>query len=131
MSTRFYYFGRPKIGRHKGIITMAVDFNKETKRLTFAMSFCSPRDQFCKRRGRMIAEGRLAAGKGGCLTVPDGVMPSTAVCNYFNNPGLLPRTFLPQWARYWVLVPQNLATGQPVLLNYGEKLSVAEVGPSA
>lgn len=113
MSIRYYYFGRPKTGRHKGIITMAVDFSKETKALEFSMSFCSPRDQFCKRRGRMIAAGRLAVRKCWHLAVKEGVMPSEAVCEFFNSTDTL-RNSLPQWARSWKLLSNNLATGVPI-----------------
>jgi hypothetical protein len=56
---RYYYFGRQKGGRHGGIISMAVQVAPDYSAVEFAMSFCSPKDQFSKVRGRNIAHGRL------------------------------------------------------------------------
>jgi len=38
-------------------------FNEDEKKFEIAVSRCSAKDSFFKKKGRMIAEGRLKAGK--------------------------------------------------------------------
>ena len=46
-----------------GRVTAAVKLADDNEQLTVGLSFSSPRDQFCKKKGRMIAAGR-AVGLG-------------------------------------------------------------------
>ena len=118
-AVRFYYFGRPKEGRHQGVITMAVSVDEGYTQAKFAMAFCSPRDQFCKERGRCIAQGRLEANRGyeQQIQIPKDMKPSVAICEFFNN--ALDRAVLPQWARDWVIVSDNLAAGTTPMRRVG------------
>jgi len=45
----------------KGGVTVA--FSEGEGHLTYAVAHCSPRDNYCRKTGRAIAEGRLKAGK--------------------------------------------------------------------
>ena len=118
MSMRYYYFGRPLTGRHQGVITMAVEVDSGYTEAGFAMSFCSPKDQFCKARGRQIAGGRLnKPGLKHTVVLAKDVKPSTAICTYFNDQ--MDRSVLPQWARDWVLVPDALAAGASIMRHVG------------
>ena len=40
-------------------VTLAANYNEENSSLNIATSRCSPKDQFSKKLGRIIAEGRL------------------------------------------------------------------------
>lgn len=42
-----------------GGITLAAKFDEENKKWLFAAAYCNPKDLFCKRIGRVKAEGRL------------------------------------------------------------------------
>jgi len=54
-----------------GRVTAAVEVADGAAKV--GLAFCSPRDQFERRKGRLISEGRLAAGKHFCELplVPD------------------------------------------------------------
>jgi hypothetical protein len=59
---------------YDGHITVAyqLDDNRDSEQryVRAAAAFCSPYDQFTKKKGRLISEGRLKAGK--CV---DAIMP--------------------------------------------------------
>lgn len=50
---------------NKGRITAAIDVDstRKNKIANIALAFCSPKDQFCRKTGRLISEGRLSKGK--------------------------------------------------------------------
>jgi len=43
----------------KGYITVAYNYDPAAQQLSYGLSFCSPLDQFSRKRGVLIAEGRL------------------------------------------------------------------------
>jgi hypothetical protein len=53
------YFIHPLVGSTGGRATLAMKIEPELGRVTLGMSWCSPKDQFCKKKGRMIATGRM------------------------------------------------------------------------
>lgn len=46
-----------------GRAAIAVDYDREAGVVSYAIAWCSPKDQFHKKKGRMIASGRLDVGK--------------------------------------------------------------------
>ena len=60
-TTRYYYIGNKEaeVRRRCGVITVATTVQPDMKTLKVGFAFCSARDQFCKRIGRKIAEGRM------------------------------------------------------------------------
>lgn len=61
------------IFRHRqlgeGHLTVALAYNQDKNNLDYAVSLCSPTDQFSRPKGRMIAEGRLQAYRSGRKTL--------------------------------------------------------------
>ncbi len=47
-----------------GRVTAAIQVENQIAEV--GLAFCSPQDQFARKRGRLIAEGRLNAGKAFC-----------------------------------------------------------------
>jgi hypothetical protein len=45
----------------EGYITVAYNYDPVVQQLSYGLSFCSPLDQFSRKRGVLIAEGRLEA----------------------------------------------------------------------
>jgi len=45
-----------------GGATVTCDYDKDTKQLRFAVALCSTKDGFCKKKGRLISQGRLVTG---------------------------------------------------------------------
>jgi len=45
----------------KGYVTVAFDYDTDNELIHYALSFCSPLDQFSRKRGNLIAQGRLVA----------------------------------------------------------------------
>ena len=58
---RFYIYPYIEGG---GRASIAVEVDKETSIVMYGVAWCSPKDQFNRKKGRMIAEGRLMSGKG-------------------------------------------------------------------
>jgi len=53
--------------KYDGAVTVAYETtpnkNKDNVHLCIGLAWCSPRDQFCRAKGRLIAEGRLKSDK--------------------------------------------------------------------
>lgn len=47
----------------KGCVTFRFDWRGKNS-FVYSVAFCSPTDRFCKKLGREIAAGRMAAGRG-------------------------------------------------------------------
>lgn len=58
---RFYIYPYVSNG---GRASIAVEYIRETGLVVYGVAWCSPKDQFNRKKGRMIAEGRLESGKG-------------------------------------------------------------------
>lgn len=59
----YFYFNRPEAGGNRSRwATVAYTIRQSTigVAVTYALAYCSPRDNFCKARGRLIASNRLA-----------------------------------------------------------------------
>lgn len=57
MEKIFRYYSKDRFNR----VTVVAKFENNT--LVFAVARCSDKDQFCRKTGRAIAEGRLSKGK--------------------------------------------------------------------
>ena len=68
-----YFYHRPDYS--KFAVTVAYRRNLAENAVEFGAAFCRKSDQFNKKRGRMIAEGRLAATPAAVAlpSAPDGV----------------------------------------------------------
>ena len=53
---KFFHF-RSEQG--KGSVTIGYEVNLETKTVTFTVAHCAPHDNFCRRIGRDICQGRF------------------------------------------------------------------------
>lgn len=49
-----------------------VAYTEENGVVTFAVAKCGPRDNFCRKTGRVIAEGRYLKGKFDTIQLADG-----------------------------------------------------------
>lgn len=56
----FITYMHPIVG--SGRASLAIRFNPMTKLTEVGVAFASPKDQFCRAKGRMIAENRLVRG---------------------------------------------------------------------
>lgn len=54
-----YLFHHWRLPGIRSAVTFAMEYSDEDKRVHYSYSLCSPRDQFCKKKGRMIAVNRL------------------------------------------------------------------------
>ena len=72
--------------------------------LYFGDSFCCPKDNFCKAKGRKIAGGRLRHNcKENIFTVlKDGETARDVVIDLYNT-ALTNSSAIPRWAKKWVL----------------------------
>lgn len=61
MIDRFYIYPYVSNG---GRASIAVEYSRETGLVMYGVAWCSPKDQFNRKKGRMIAEGRLEACRG-------------------------------------------------------------------
>ena len=59
---RYAYLGR-KQGKHNGILCFGYDTPEGKQAIVYSMSFCSPKDNFSKKRAHMILGGRMRKGK--------------------------------------------------------------------
>jgi hypothetical protein len=58
--TRFRYIGKPQnLKQHSGAITVASYADYDAKKVSVGFSFCSPLSHYVRKKGRLIAEGRL------------------------------------------------------------------------
>jgi hypothetical protein len=48
----------------EGYITVAFNYNADLEVIHYGLSFCSPLDQFSRKRGNLIAKGRLETYSG-------------------------------------------------------------------
>ena len=74
MTTKFIHIRARRINGsvlEKGGITVAYDFDPYTRIARFAVAHCSKRDNYCKRIGRDVAQGRLLFGNQQAV-VPEG-----------------------------------------------------------
>ena len=81
-----------------GRATAAIDIsNLENIRVAFA--FCSPKDQFSRKKGRLIAEGRLRAGVTHIEFAADPDIPIKAqVMNELAEDYVAGLYYFPNWA---------------------------------
>lgn len=62
MSTQLKTKHRAKVEHRQlgeGYVTVAFNYDTDNGQIHYALSFCSPLDQFSRKRGYTIAEGRL------------------------------------------------------------------------
>ena len=80
-----------------GFVTVAigVDLGDGTRKL--GLAFCSPNDQFSRKRGRLIAEGRMASANS--LLLPPGDQPLKARARERIKFALASHQVGPKWAR--------------------------------
>jgi hypothetical protein len=92
-NVRFIYFGKtPDCRKHDGILTVAyqiIDIDNK-KAIKAGLAFCSPKDVFNKKRGRLISTGRLHSKepllyKFENYTLNEDERPIDAVIKLFNN----------------------------------------------
>lgn len=92
-------FMHPKVGKGRMTLAMIVTPTPDDELVAnVGLSFCSPKDQFCRKTGRTIAEGRLSKGKH-TITV---LLPKDATQNEFLRRvklGIRGLDILPQWLR--------------------------------
>lgn len=58
--------------QEKGGATIAYEFNPDTRQAQYAVAKCSTRDNYCKKIGRDIAQGRLLNRVPVVLYIPEG-----------------------------------------------------------
>ena len=101
----FAHFGNRGQEKHRGVVTLAYTHDAKTNDVQIGAAFCSPKDQFSKAYGRMIAQRRL--GSRACLTVeivPDpGIM--TRVIEHANGELGRVKMRFPRWLRKLRLMP--------------------------
>jgi hypothetical protein len=85
-----------------GFVTVAIRAEKRwpsvrSRKCEIGLAFCSPRDQFSRKKGRLIAEGRL--DKHGGITIPlvEGERVKKQVRNY-----VIKQIVLGSWGPQWV-----------------------------
>ena len=60
---RYVYFGNTNGCQfHDGVVAVGYVFNPETKRMQYAVAFCSPNDRFSKPKAHTIINSRMTAG---------------------------------------------------------------------
>ena len=59
-----------KVGDTGGYVTAAIAVDGDAAR--FGLAFCVPGDQFSRKRGRVISEGRLRVGKDHAISLVAG-----------------------------------------------------------
>jgi len=107
----YAYFGRREDAKHEGIVTAAFEIVKGaftgTTYIRAAFAYCSPLDQFCKKKGRHIAMKRLQNGKTRnnrgthdqavwSMPYEEGDNAIAKICSIFNVQ--VPKYCKPQWA---------------------------------
>jgi len=79
---RYIYFNRDKhIAEHEGIVCVGYEFDKTTKAMNVAVTFCAPGDQFNKtKKVHESLPGRMAKGKFASFTevAPDSTYENIA-----------------------------------------------------
>ena len=77
----------------------------ERAMLYFGFAFCSPKDNFCKKKGRQIAQGRVLHNKqhGVYTILKEGESPRDVAVQVANSFFHGRKAFSPRWARRWVL----------------------------
>lgn len=63
------YYGKPTVSPYRA--TVVGEFEEKTGELKIAVSLCNPKDQFNKKKGTAIAEGRMRKGK--LFTIIEGL----------------------------------------------------------
>lgn len=89
----------PFIGN--GRATAAIDVSDKTN-IRVAFAFCSPKDQFSRKKGRLIATGRVRVLEDAHIEFEDdGEQAIKAqVMSHLEDDMLTGEEYLPQWARY-------------------------------
>lgn len=60
---RYVYFGDTSgTHYHNGVVAVGYWFNPETKKMQYAVAFCSPNDRFNRKKAHAIIKGRMKAG---------------------------------------------------------------------
>jgi hypothetical protein len=78
-------FMHVKLGKGIATIALHIDPKDDGTKVTASVAFCSPKDHFIKKKGRMIATGRLSSGSvfNFTLVVDKGNFIKDTVHKYF------------------------------------------------
>jgi len=94
-----HFRNQPEEGvKEKGALTIA--YMVEKSGLKYSLSFCSPRDCFSKKKGRLISAGRLKKEKTVSFEILKDENPRDVVVSLVNNELENPvGRDVPRWAR--------------------------------
>jgi hypothetical protein len=60
---RYVYFGDTRgFAYHGGVVAVGYFYNPETKKMQYAVAFCSPNDRFYRRKAHAIIKSRMING---------------------------------------------------------------------
>lgn len=82
-----------------GRATIAVEVIRETGMVMYGVAWCSPKDQFSKKKGRLIADGRLDAGKGSAFFSNANTRRELVIEVMYDIAEYLDQINAPQWVQ--------------------------------